>query len=201
MQRHLSDPYVQQAHKEGYRSRAIYKLKELDEHYRLLRPGINVVDLGAAPGGWSQYAAKKVGHRGSVIALDILDMPAIKNVTFLKGDFTDKQVLDDLMDELGGQDVDLVISDMAPNMSGIGVVDQPRTIYLAELALDFAQKVLKPGGNLIIKTFQGSGFPELRQAIITAYDRLATRKPKASRTNSREVYLLGLGMKLGKSRE
>lgn len=196
MQRHLSDPFVQQAQKEGYRSRAVYKLKEIDERYRLFRAGINVVDLGAAPGGWSQYAAKKVGQRGQVIALDILAMEAIDNVTFLQGDFTKQEVLDELISELGGQRVDLVISDMAPNMSGIGVVDQPRTMYLGELAMDFAKNVLKPEGKLLIKTFQGTGFPELRQSIIAGYDKIATSKPSASRNNSREVYLLGLGMKL-----
>lgn len=196
MQRHLSDAYVQQAQKDGYRSRAVYKLKEIDEHHHLLHHGMSVVDLGAAPGGWSQYAAKKIGQKGKVIAMDILDMKDINNVTFIKGDFTGQQVLDELMTRLDGQSIDLVISDMAPNMSGIGVVDQPRTMYLAELALDFAQNVLKPGGNLVIKTFQGTGFPELRKSIISGYDRLATSKPKASRSNSREVYLLGLGKKL-----
>ncbi len=197
MQRHLSDIYVQQAQKEGYRSRAVYKLKEIDEHYRLIRPGFNVVDLGAAPGGWSQYAVKKVGHRGRLFALDILDMSAINNVIFIQGDFTEQKPVDLLTVELGDQQIDLVISDMAPNMSGIGGVDQPRAMYLSELAVDFALKTLKPGGNLLIKTFQGSGFPELRQTILSGFDRIATSKPKASRSNSREVYLLGLGKNTG----
>ena len=193
----MSDIYVQQAQKEGYRSRAVYKLKEIDEHYRLIRPGFNVVDLGAAPGGWSQYAVKKVGHRGRLFALDILDMSAINNVIFIQGDFTEQKPVDLLTVELGDQQIDLVISDMAPNMSGIGGVDQPRAMYLSELAVDFALKTLKPGGNLLIKTFQGSGFPELRQTILSGFDRIATSKPKASRSNSREVYLLGLGKNTG----
>ena len=193
----MSDIYVQQAQKEGYRSRAVYKLKEIDEHYRLIRPGFNVVDLGAAPGGWSQYAVKKVGHRGRLFALDILDMSAINNVIFIQGDFTEQKPVDLLTVELGDQQIDLVISDMAPNMSGIGGVDQPRAMYLSELAVDFALKTLKPDGNLLIKTFQGSGFPELRQTILSGFDRIATSKPKASRSNSREVYLLGLGKNTG----
>ncbi len=197
MQRHLSDIYVKQAQKEGYRSRAVYKLKEIDARYHLIRPGFNVVDLGAAPGGWSQYAVKKVGHHGSLFALDILDMAAINNVTFILGDFTEQNSIDLLTAELGDQQIDLVISDMAPNMSGIGGVDQPRAMYLSELAVDFALKTLKPGGNLLIKTFQGSGFPELRHVITSGFGRIATSKPKASRSNSREVYLLGLGKKTG----
>jgi len=201
MQRHLSDPYVKQAQQEGFRSRAVYKLKEIDDQYRLLKPGIKVVDLGAAPGGWSQYAAGKTGQRGSVIALDILEMSPIRNVTILKCDFTEQKSLDFLNSALDGSKVDLVISDMAPNMSGIGVVDQPKAMYLAELAVDFARTVLKPGGNLVIKTFQGTGFPELRKTIVAGYQAIATKKPKASRSNSREVYLLGLGLRPDSGRE
>lgn len=195
LRRHFTDEYVKRAQKEGRRSRAVYKLAEIDERDRLFRPGMTVVDLGAAPGGWSQYARERVGPAGRVIALDILPMEPIAGVEVLQGDFTEPAVLDSLIERLGGQPVDLVIADMAPNISGIASADQGRTMLLAELALEFADKTLRPGGDFLVKTFQGAGFQEFHRAMQRRFAKLHVRKPKASRAESREVYLLGKGFK------
>lgn len=193
--RHEKDEYVKRARKQGARSRAIYKLEEIDRRDRLLRSGMTVVDLGATPGGWSQYVKSRVGAPGRVLALDILPMEPIVGVEFIEGDFTEQPVLDLLIQRLQGKPVDLVISDMAPNMSGVPSVDQARSIGLAELALDFADKALKPGGDLLIKTFQGAGFSELHARMRRRFGKLMSRKPQASRAESREIYLLGKGFK------
>lgn len=190
LQEHHKDEYVRRARKEGWRSRAVYKLEEIDRKDRLFQGGMTVVDLGAAPGGWSQYAAAKVGRKGVVIALDRLEMPPVEGVTFLQGDFTDQSVLDELLAEVGDRRVDLVLSDMAPNMTGMKGVDQPAVIYLGELSLDLARQVLSPGGALLIKTFQGEGFDELLAALRSAFAKVQVRKPGASRDRSSEVYLL-----------
>ena len=193
LREHREDEYVQRAQREGYRSRASYKLLELQERDRLLRPGMTVVDLGSAPGGWSQIAARLVGHRGRVIASDILPMDSLAGVTFIQGDFTDEGVFEQICGEIGEQGVDLVISDMAPNISGMAAVDQPRAMYLVELALDFALRTLEPGGSFLTKVFQGEGFDELLKEARGHFDRVLTRKPAASRPRSREVYLLASG--------
>jgi len=190
---HVNDPYVQRAKREGYRSRAAYKLQEIARTDRIIAPGMTVVDLGATPGGWSQVAAERVGPRGKVIAVDLLQMAALRGVVFIQGDFREDETVARLEAELHGTIVDLVLSDMAPNMSGIGVADQARVVYLAELALDFAVKWLKPEGNFLVKTFQGVGFPELREAIRGHFRQVLTRKPQASRVRSSEIYLLGKG--------
>ena len=190
---HVNDPYVQRAKREGYRSRAAYKLQEIARADRIIGPGMTVVDLGATPGGWSQVAAERVGPRGKVIAVDLLQMDALRGVVFIQGDFREDETVARLEAELHGTIVDLVLSDMAPNMSGIGVADQARVVYLAELALDFAVKWLKPGGNFLVKTFQGAGFPELREAMREHFRQVLTRKPQASRGRSSEIYLLGKG--------
>ena len=195
MQRHLNDEYVKRARREGYRSRAAYKLLEIQERDRIIKAGQVVVDLGAAPGGWSQIAARLSGGKGEVFAMDILEMDPIPGVTFLQGDFREEEVLNRLMDLLGGRPVDLVISDMAPNVSGVAAVDQPRSMYLCELALDFACQVLKPGGTFVTKVFQGEGFDDYVRDIRSSFQRLVTRKPKASRPRSREVYLVATGHK------
>ena len=195
LKEHRSDPYVQQAQRDGYRSRACYKLLEIQEKDKLIRPGFTVVDLGAAPGGWSQVAARLVGHRGRVIASDILPMDSLENVEFIQGDFTEESVLTAILDAVGEEGADLVISDMAPNMSGMNAVDQPRSMYLVELALDLARQVLKPGGGFLSKVFQGEGFDELLRDARTGFDRVITRKPAASRPRSREVYLLATGFR------
>ncbi len=192
---HFSDEYVKRAQKEGYRSRAIYKLQEIDQRDRLLRPGLTVLDLGAAPGGWSQYALERVGPSGRVVALDILPMGALPGVEIVEGDFTEPAVLDRLLDILAGRPVDLVISDMAPNISGIGLSDQARAMVLAELAWDFARQHLKPGGHLLMKVFQGQGFSQLYKDIQRGFERTVSRKPKASRPRSTELFLLGKGFK------
>lgn len=193
MQRHLNDEYVQRAQREGYRSRAAYKLLEIQEKDRILKPGLVVVDLGAAPGGWSQVAAKRVGRKGEVFALDILEMEPLPGVTFLQGDFREQAVLDRLTNLLAGREVDLVLSDMAPNVSGVTAVDQPRSMYLCELALDFARQSLRPGGTFVTKVFQGEGFDEFVRELRRDFQRLVTRKPRASRPKSREVYLVASG--------
>lgn len=195
MQRHVNDEYVKRAQKEGYRSRASYKLLELQEKDRLLKPGQIVVDLGAAPGGWSQIAAREVGRKGMVVALDILEMDSIAGVDFIQGDFREQGVMEQLLEKLEGRSVDLVISDMAPNVSGVNAVDQPRSMYLVELALDFARQVLKPGGALVTKVFQGEGFDEYIRDVRTSFARVVTRKPKSSRPKSREVYMVATGFK------
>jgi 23S rRNA (uridine2552-2'-O)-methyltransferase len=191
MMEHIHDVYVQRAKAEGYRSRAAYKLIEVVERDKLLKPGMVVVDLGATPGGWSQVAAAKVGERGRVIALDLLPMDSLRNVTFLLGDFREDAVVKALEQELAGRPIDLVLSDMSPNISGIALSDQARAMYLAELALEFAVKHLKPGGGLLVKVFQGSGFQEFLRVMRGRFKQVVTRKPEASRGRSNEMYLLG----------
>lgn len=195
LKEHRDDPYVQQAQREGYRSRACYKLLELQEKDRLIRPGMTVVDLGSAPGGWSQVAVGLVGHKGRVVASDILPMDSLAGVDFIEGDFTEEAVFEEILATIGDDPVDLVISDMAPNMSGVTAVDQPRSMYLVELALDMARRVLAPGGSFVAKVFQGEGFDELFRDTRDSFDKLLTRKPKASRPRSREVYLVARGFK------
>ncbi len=195
LREHRTDQYVQQAQRDGYRSRACYKLLEIQEKDKLIRPGQTVVDLGAAPGGWSQVAAAIVGPRGRVIASDILAMDSLEDVLFIEGDFTEDVVLAEITAAIGPEGADLVISDMAPNMSGVNAVDQPRSMYLVELALDLARQTLKPGGTFLTKVFQGEGFDELVRDARTSFDRVITRKPAASRPRSREVYLLGTGFR------
>ena len=195
MREHLEDHFVKRAHKEGYRSRAAYKLLEVNEKYHIIKPGMTVVDLGAAPGSWSQIAGKIVGSKGIVIASDILEMDALTDVTFLQGDFREQEVFDELLKVLDGRVVDVVISDMAPNTSGTTAVDQPRMIYLCELALDFSKRVLGPKGQFLVKVFQGEGFDEYRKSFVDTFDVLKTVKPAASRPRSKEVYLLGQGRK------
>jgi 23S rRNA (uridine2552-2'-O)-methyltransferase len=196
LREHRKDPYVKRAQGEGYRSRAVYKLAEIDKRDRLFRPGITVVDLGAAPGSWSQYARRRVGAHGQVIALDVLPMEPLADVGCLQGDFSEPEVLDLLLMRLKGRPVDLVISDMAPNLCGIAPSDQARAMSLAELALDFAQKTLSPEGSCLLKAFQGAGYEELRRTMQKSFEKVVTRKPKASRTNSREIYLLGKGLRV-----
>lgn len=190
LKEHFDDPYVKRAQQEGYRARSIYKLIEIDERDHLLKPGMTVVDLGAAPGGWAQYAARKVGSKGRVLALDILPMEPLEGVEVILGDFTSDEVYQKLLGALGAAKAGLVISDMAPNMSGMNSVDQPRVMYLAELALALARDVLAPGGDLLIKVFQGSGFDELCKDLRRSFKQILVRKPKASRARTREVYLL-----------
>jgi 23S rRNA (uridine2552-2'-O)-methyltransferase len=187
---HANDEFVKRAHREGWRSRAVFKLAEIQESERLLRPSIRCVDLGAAPGGWSQYAARIVGGASRIVATDILPMDAIPGVDFVLGDFRDESVLSEVLALVGAAKIDLVLSDMAPNMAGIDAVDQPRSMYLAELALEFADRVLAPGGDLLVKLFQGAGFEEMLKAARSRYGRVVMKKPKASRTRSPEIYLL-----------
>ncbi len=193
---HADDPYVQRAHKEGWRSRAVYKLEELDQKYNLIQSGMNVVDLGAAPGGWSQYVAQKVGKSGKVIAMDVLDMDPINNVEYLKGDFTEQGVYESLQELLGLKPVDLVLSDMAPNISGITSVDQPKAMHLAELAADFSMQVLASDGGLLVKLFQGAGFDDYVKMLRSNFNKVLIRKPDASRARSREMYALATQIKL-----
>jgi 23S rRNA (uridine2552-2'-O)-methyltransferase len=193
MREHSGDEFVRRARDEGLRSRAAYKLMEIDQRDHLLVPGMTVIDLGAAPGAWAVYARDRLGPRGRVIALDLLALEAIPGVEVIQGDFTEDAVFQDLLDRLGGQPVDLVLSDMAPNISGIAAVDQARSIGLAELALDLALRTLRPGGKLLVKVFQGEGYPEYLRLLKGRFDRVVTRKPKASRGRSREIYLLALG--------
>lgn len=196
LKEHFDDEYVKRAQREGWRSRAVYKLEELDRKYRLLKPGMTVVDLGAAPGGWSQYAAGLLGSKGQIFALDILPIEPLPGVVFIEGDFRDEGVLSRLKAQLGDRPIDLVMSDMAPNISGMGAVDQPRAMYLVELAVDFAREMLRPGGTFVCKVFQGEGFDALIQSLRTDYAKVAVRKPKASRPRSREVYLVASERKL-----
>ncbi|MEP5763419.1 MAG: 23S rRNA (uridine(2552)-2'-O)-methyltransferase RlmE [Halieaceae bacterium] len=195
LKEHFNDHYVQQAQRDGYRSRACYKLLEIQDKDRLIRPGMTVVDLGSAPGGWSQVASQLVGDRGQVIASDILPMDSLEGVEFIQGDFTEESVFEAILAALGGKQADLVISDMAPNMSGMNAVDQPRSMYLVELALDMAQQVLRPGGAFLSKVFQGEGFDELLRHCRGSFGKVLTRKPAASRPRSREVYLLARDFK------
>ncbi|HET7843341.1 MAG TPA: 23S rRNA (uridine(2552)-2'-O)-methyltransferase RlmE [Xanthomonadales bacterium] len=195
LREHFADPFVKKAQAEGMRSRAAYKLEELLERDHLIRPGMVIVDLGAAPGGWSQVAQRQLDGRGRVVALDILEMPAIHGVAFIHGDFREDEVLRRLETELGGARVDLVLSDMAPNMSGVASVDQARAMELAELARDFAQAHLADGGAMLIKLFQGAGFDSYLKDLRTRYGKVTMRKPKASRARSAEVYALATGFK------
>ncbi len=195
LKEHRDDPYVQQAQREGYRSRACYKLLELQEKDQLVLPGMTVVDLGSAPGGWSQVAANLVGHKGRVIASDILPMDNLAGVEFIQGDFSEEAVFEQISELIGEQPADLVISDMAPNMSGISAVDLPRSMYLVELGLDMALQVLRPGGGFVSKVFQGEGFDELIRDCRSSFGKVLTRKPAASRPRSREVYLVARDFK------
>ena len=193
MKEHVKDVFVQRAKSDGYRSRAAYKLLEIAARDKLLKPGMVVVDLGAAPGGWSQVAQARVGARGLVVALDVLDMAPLPGVAFVRGDFRDEAVVKALEYMLAGRKIDLVLSDMSPNISGISMSDQARAMHLAELALEFSAQHLKPGGNLLVKVFQGSGFQELLRAMRARFRAVVTRKPAASRGRSSELYLLGKG--------
>lgn len=198
LKEHFDDEYVRRSQQDGYRSRAIYKLIEIDEKDRLIKPGMTIVDLGAAPGGWSEYCVKKLGKKGNVIALDILPMEPIDGVAIIEGDFREDSVFDELlsvMSETGEKNgkADLVISDMAPNISGMGSVDMPRAYYLCELALDLARQVLKPGGGLLVKLFQGEGFEAYNKELKSSFSKVVMRKPKASRPRSREMYALATG--------
>jgi 23S rRNA (uridine2552-2'-O)-methyltransferase len=193
MREHVNDPFVQLAQKEGYRSRAAYKLLEIDAKDRLLKPGTVVVDLGATPGGWSQVAAARVGRGGKVIALDLLPLVPMAGVDFIQGDFREQAVLGQLEEFLQGKPAGLVISDMAPNISGVASADQARAMHLAELAMEFALEHLKPEGSFLVKVFQGAGFEEFLKLMRSRFARVVTRKPKASRDRSSEVYLLGSG--------
>lgn len=195
LQEHHSDPYVQQARREGYRSRAVYKLMELQEKDRLLRPGQFVIDLGAAPGGWSEYASQFVGDGGRLIAVDILPMDPIGDVDIIEGDFTEDAVFEQILEHVEHHPVDLVLSDMAPNMSGIESVDQPKSMYLVELAHDLARQVLDAEGGFVVKMFQGEGFDAMVRDFRQSYRSVRFRKPQASRPRSREVYAVCKGLK------
>lgn len=195
MQEHLNDEYVKRAQKDGYRARAAYKLIEIDDKDYLIKPGMTVVDLGSTPGSWSQVAMQRLKGQGHVIALDLLKMAPIPGVQFIQGDFREDAVLQELEKSLNGKPIDLVIADMAPNITGISSVDQPNAAYLTELALEFSLKWLKPDGNFLVKVFVGSGFDEIVKSMRLGFDKVVTRKPKASRDRSSEVYLLGLKRK------
>ncbi len=197
LKEHFDDEYVKLSQKEGYRSRAIYKLKEIQQKDNLIRPNMQVVDLGAAPGGWSQYATELVGGNGRVVASDILPIDPLPFVEFIQGDFTEESVLNDILDVLNkGENnykADVVISDMAPNITGVEAIDQPKSIYLCELALDMARQILKPGGSFAIKVFQGDGSDAFLKDVRSSFKQVKIRKPAASRARSREVYMVGLG--------
>ena len=195
LREHFNDPYVKMAQKDGYRSRASYKLLEIQEKDRILRPGNTVIDLGAAPGGWSQVTSRVLGDKGRLIASDILEMDSIPDVTFIQGDFTEESVLAQILEVVGNHPVDLVISDMAPNMSGVKLADQARAMYLCELALDLAGQVLRPGGDFLIKIVQGEGFDVYHKQVRTMFDKVQMRKPLSSRDRSREQYLLARGFR------
>ena len=198
LKEHFDDEYVRRSQQDGYRSRAIYKLIEIDQKDHLVKPGMTIIDLGAAPGGWSEYCARKIGKKGRIIALDILPMEPIDNVTIIQGDFREDDVFGELMNvmqdgNIENSQADLVISDMAPNISGMGSVDMPRAYYLYELALDLARQVLKPGGGLLVKLFQGEGFEAYNKELKSSFSKVVMRKPKASRARSREIYALATG--------
>ena len=195
LKEHFDDPFVKMAQKDGYRSRASYKLLEVQEKDRILRPGMTVIDLGSAPGGWSQVTSRVIGDKGTLIASDILPMAAIADVTFIEGDFTEERVFNEIMDAVGNNPVDLVISDMAPNMSGVRTADQAAAMYLSELALDLASKVLRPGGDFLIKVFHGEGFDAYLRDVRSRFEKVQMRKPASSRDRSREQYLLARGMR------
>jgi 23S rRNA (uridine2552-2'-O)-methyltransferase len=190
------DPYVQRARREGWRSRAVFKLEQIDTKERLLRPGMVCVDLGSAPGGWSQYVTQKLDGKARVVAVDLLAMDALPDVDFVQGDFREDAVFEQLLELIGESGADLVMSDMAPNISGTKAVDQPRSMYLVELALDMARRVLKPGGSFVCKVFQGEGFDEFVKDVRNSFDRVRVFKPEASRTGSREVYLVARNFSL-----
>ena len=196
LKEHFADPFVQKAQSEGWRSRAVFKLEEIDRRARLLKPGAVCLDLGAAPGAWSQYAVRRVGGKGRVIATDILPMPELPGVEFVQGDFREPEVFDQVLGLLPGRQVDVLLSDMAPNLSGVDAIDQPRSMHLAELALEMAGSVLKPGGHALIKVFQGSGFAELVKDARGRFDRVRLLKPEASRARSPEMYLLAMQFRL-----
>ncbi len=195
LQEHVNDPYVKQAQKDGYRSRASYKLLQLNERDRLIRPGMLIIDLGSAPGGWSQVAAQLVGGKGKVVATDILPMDPVKNVDFIQGDFTEEAVLEQILALLEGRKPDLILCDMAPNITGIDVADQASSMYLVELALELARRTLKRQGDFVTKVFQGSGSEGYIKDLRTSFDKLMIRKPAASRPRSREVYAVAKGFK------
>ena len=196
LQEHFDDYYVKKAQDEGYRSRAVYKLKELDEREKLLKPGLSVIDLGAAPGGWTQYISQRLDGQGTIIALDILAMDAMADVTMIIGDFQEQEVFDKLLQACPDKGVDLILSDMAPNMSGNPAIDIPKSMGLAELAMDLCCSILKPGGTLLMKVFHGEGFEDLLAVARKQFTRVSMRKPKASRPRSREVYLVAKGHKM-----
>ncbi|WP_028293941.1 23S rRNA (uridine(2552)-2'-O)-methyltransferase RlmE [Oceanobacter kriegii] len=195
LKEHVDDIYVQMAQQDGYRTRASYKLIELDEKDHLIKPGMTVVDLGSAPGGWSQVVAQRVGQDATVIASDILPMDTIAGVDFIQGDFTEESVFNELMDRIGENPVELVISDMAPNMSGMSSIDQPGAMYLVELALDMARQVLSKNGNFVAKVFQGEGYDDYLKELRSSFNKVLIRKPKASRARSREVYVVAKGFR------
>lgn len=195
LQRHVSDPFVKKAQLEGYRSRSAYKLTELNEKDRLIRPGMRIMDLGSAPGGWSQVAGKLVGAKGRVLATDILPMEPIKNVDFIQGDFTDEAIVAQLLEWLGGGKFDLIVSDIAPNITGIDSADQASSMYFLELALDTVRHTLKPGATFVAKMFQGSGSDQYVKDLRTSFEKVLIRKPAASRAQSREVYIVAKGFK------
>jgi len=195
-ERQEKDPYVQRARKEGWRSRAVFKLEQIDQKERLLKPGIVCVDLGSAPGSWSQYVTEKLKGRARIVAVDLLPMDSLAEVEFVQGDFQDDEVFEQLLGLVGDDGADLVLSDMAPNISGTKAVDQPRSMYLVELALDMARKVLKPGGSLVCKVFQGEGFDDFVRDARNSFARVRVIKPKASRAGSREVYLVARNFSL-----
>ena len=195
LREHFDDPYVKKAQKAGYRSRATFKLEEIDKKDKLIQPGMAVVDLGSAPGGWSDYALRKLGSKGTVVALDILPMTPLSGVHFIQGDFSEDDVLDELNLVLNSQPIDLVLSDMAPNITGVDAIDQPSSMYLVELALHFAIENLSEQGVFLVKVFQGEGFDAYLKVMRDSFQKVVTRKPDASRARSREVYLLGRGLK------
>jgi len=195
-ERQERDPYVQQARRDGWRSRAVYKLEQIDEKERFLRPDMVCVDVGSAPGSWSQYVTRKLKGRARIVAVDILPMDSLPDVDFIQGDFQDEAVFEQMLAAIGDQGVDLVMSDIAPNITGTRVVDQPRSMYLVELALDLARRVLKPGGNFVCKVFQGEGIDEFVIDARNSFERVKVMKPKASRAGSREVYLVARNYQL-----
>jgi len=196
LKEHFADPFVQKAQNEGWRSRAVFKLEEIDRRAKLLQPGAVCLDLGAAPGAWSQYAARRVGARGRVVATDILPMPELPGVEFVQGDFREPEVFEKVLGLLPARQVDVLLSDMSPNLSGVDAIDQPRSLHLAELAVEMAEGVLKPGGHALIKVFQGSGFTELLQSVRRRFGRVKLIKPEASRSRSPEMYLLAMQFRL-----
>ena len=196
LQEHFSDTYVKRAQAAGLRSRAVFKLEEIQQRDRILKPGMTVLDLGAAPGGWSEYAAKVLGGKGRIIALDVLPMDPIPGVEFIQADFSTDEAIAALRQRLEGGKADLVLSDIAPNMSGVADVDQARVMYLAELALEFAHEVLRPGGSFLVKVFQGQGFQEYMRMLRADFEKVASRKPSASRNRSAELYLLARNYRL-----